>query len=123
VRWIWLAVFAPCGGRGPADEGVDDSVHDSAIAPTDACADYTWETVGAPVVLTWCTPCHSVDLPLPQRQGAPMGVNFDDADDVLTQAQRVRARATGDTPTMPPLSGPDADERNLLLAWIDCETR
>lgn len=118
----WLVLLLACGVTDPpADPGPIDTPADTA--PADACADYSWETVGAPIVLTWCTPCHSADLPLPQRQGAPMGVNFDDADDVLTQAQRVRARATGDTPTMPPMSGPDADERALLLAWIDCETR
>lgn len=123
VRMLGLTILTACAAAAPAEEDVDTDPRDTAPAVMDACTPLTWSTAGAPLVLTWCTPCHTSTLPAAQRAGAPVGVDFDDADDVLAQAARVLARATGPGPTMPPSGGPSEAARVRLADWIACEQR
>ena len=86
-----------------------------------ACEDiYTWSTVGAPVLYTWCTPCHSSQLVGDERQGAPDGVDLETLEHARTWADRIEARALGEAPSMPPVGGPTEQELTELQAWIDC---
>lgn len=82
--------------------------------------DLTWARIGEPYVLNWCTGCHSAALEAGRRSGAPVGIDFNTEADVLRQADRFLARATGDTPTMPPVGGPTEHERTQVEAWLRC---
>ena len=92
--------------------------------PTDpsVCEDsyLTYDNFGAEFSANWCRGCHASAIPEGGRQNAPLGVNFDTDADLVRWKDRIRARATGDTPTMPPAGGPSAEERTLLVEWIDC---
>jgi uncharacterized membrane protein len=85
-------------------------------APVD-CAGYDWDTVGAPYLLTWCTPCHSQSAT--DRGGAPAGVDFDSHEGVLAWLDRVEQRAVVDQ-DMPPMGGPFPEELAAFETWIAC---
>jgi uncharacterized membrane protein len=93
-----------------------------AIEDTEACdsSPLTYRSFGEPFLLDWCRGCHSSGLPDDMRQGAPLGVDFDDLDLVRAYAPMIAARATTATSNMPPASGPSLEERTLLGTWLSC---
>ncbi len=107
-----LVACEPAASDGPADTPADTA--DTAAA----CG--TWEDVGHPFVLTWCTACHSSALPDDARAGAPAGVDFDTLEGVQRWSDRIAARALVDAPDMPAGGGPDAAERDAVRAWLAC---
>lgn len=110
-RSLALVVFAAaCAGRseGPA-------------STLDECELLTWETFGEGYLRSWCTGCHHSQLEPADREGAPVGLDFDDHDIVLDTLARIAARATGEVPTMPPVGGADARERARFERWLACE--
>jgi uncharacterized membrane protein len=115
--WGELAIAALLGACGTDTREPDDT--------PDACettfVDYA--TVGRPFMLDWCTGCHSSTLPPTMRQDAPLDVNFDDHAAILVWGERIRIRAAGPNPTMPPAGGPSDEERALIAEWIDCGAR
>ena len=80
----------------------------------------TWEDFGAPFMYTYCNGCHSSALPQGERQDAPLGVDFDTIEDVRYWADRIWARSADHNVTMPPVGGPEYDERDLLGEWLAC---
>lgn len=105
--------------------GTDSVTRDRGdTPPTDpsVCEDsyVTYNTFGAAFTASWCRGCHSSSIPEGERQDAPLGVDFDTEADLRTWQDRIRVRATGATPTMPPVGGPSDAERQLLVEWIDC---
>ena len=64
--------------------------------------------------------CHSSVSEGDARYGAPEGINFDSHAQVQQHADRIRARATGSSPDMPPVGGGDDEERTRLAEWLDC---
>lgn len=98
------------GGEPPPDPG-SERCQQSTL---------TYQNFAAPFVITWCRGCHGKDQPVTMRQDAPVGVNFDTAEDVRAGQARILARATGEAPTMPPAGGPSEEERALLAEWISC---
>ncbi len=80
----------------------------------------TYQNFAAPFILDWCRGCHGVALPAGMRQGSPLGVDFDTAEQVRAAGARILARSTGDAPTMPPAGGPSAEERALMAEWLAC---
>lgn len=80
----------------------------------------TYQNFAAPFVITWCRGCHGEAQPVAMRQNAPVGVNFDTADQVRGSSVRILARATGSEATMPPVGGPSEEEKALLAEWIAC---
>jgi uncharacterized membrane protein len=82
-----------------------------------------YKNFGQPFLLDWCSGCHSAALPATMRQMAPADVNFDTIDGVRRFQERIAARATGATPTMPPAGGPSEEERAMLAEWLNCGTR
>jgi len=97
-----------------------------ACAPEDDeielfCADapiVTWESFGKGFITETCQPCHASTST--DRNDAPMEVQFDTHEDVLSFASRILERATGSAPTMPPSGGVDPDERYLTEVWLTC---
>ena len=91
---------------------------------TASCADvYTWTTVGAPFVTTWCTPCHSPELlDTADRQGAPVHVVIDSPETVQQWALVIEAVmwSEDEEVRMSHGGGPTAEELTAFQAWLDC---
>lgn len=79
----------------------------------------TWETFGRGFLVAQCQPCHASTTN--DRFGAPEDVLFDTEEDAWEWADRILARATGDTPDMPPAGGPTPEDRLRLEQWLGCE--
>lgn len=80
----------------------------------------TYESFGGPFIYSYCSGCHSKDLPEGMRQEAPMGSDFDTLDATREWSARIWARAADHNLTMPPIGGPDDDEREMLGEWLAC---
>ena len=86
--------------------------------PTDSFV--TYENFGQPFMTTWCTPCHSSQLDQADaRQDAPLGVDFDSYEAVLSHAEAIQLFVV-DTDAMPPAGGPSDDDLGLLAEWLAC---
>jgi hypothetical protein len=117
------ALLVACGGGcGGGEEAAEDTGPWGSLKerPCPEESYLTYDDFGGPFLLTWCDGCHSVDLPDGSRQGAPLGVDFDTIDDVRRQKKRIWARAGDQNDTMPPIGGPDEEERALLGEWLAC---
>jgi len=86
------------------------------------CSDIIWNytNVGQPFMMTWCTSCHHGDLGEDQRPTGTDGVDFETYSLVLSQIERIEARALSEPPTMPPAGGPSDAELQRLREWIEC---
>ncbi len=80
----------------------------------------TYANTGAPILLSWCVSCHSSHVPASQRQGAPVGVDFDTIEGITDHLERIYARSGDANVTMPPVDAMSADERTRLGDWIAC---
>jgi hypothetical protein len=80
----------------------------------------TYENFGEGAIGRHCLSCHSVYARESLRGGAPLGVDFDDWEDVLLWAERIAERAVN-TDGMPPAATMRPDERVLLGEWMRCE--
>ncbi|MEM7152499.1 MAG: hypothetical protein AAF799_06620 [Myxococcota bacterium] len=101
------------GSSGAAETGAADG--SSGGEDTELV---TYENFGDAFIRNWCRGCHSSELTGDARSGAPEGIDFDDRDDVEALADRIEARASGDSPTMPPAGGPSPEELDLLEQWL-----
>jgi uncharacterized membrane protein len=110
-------VCAGCSGEaeGPGGEPPPDPDSQRCQEST-----LTYQNFAAPFVITWCRGCHGEAQPVAMRQDAPVGVNFDTAEQVRGSSVRILARATGPEASMPPVGGPSDEERALLAEWIAC---
>lgn len=85
-------------------------------------ADPTYVDHVGPILDTYCAPCHG-ETP---SGGAPDYFRLDayesdgSRDGASEMADRIEARATGDSPTMPPsyASQPSDIDREIIAAWI-----
>lgn len=66
-----------------------------------------------------CTPCHSSHPTDDEWTSAPNGVMFDTPDNIVSMAEKIKARAI-DTQTMPQANktAMTQEERDILAAWI-----
>ena len=100
---------------------------DSAVEEGPDCSRHpvlTWDNFGKPHMDKHCNGCHSVLIPLEQRQNAPVGVDFNTYGDVLEWYDRIIARSTKkvlDEPSMPPGGGLSDPELAKVLEWLECE--
>jgi uncharacterized membrane protein len=94
---------------------------DSGPGECDRDPPLTYDNFGEGFLNKHCVGCHSSLLPAGMREDAPVGVDLDTYQGVLTWADRIEARATGETPDMPPGGGPDTEEIALLTEWLHCE--
>jgi uncharacterized membrane protein len=126
----WLAEFSIASAlafttlAGCVEEDTSETSDDppKSLADRDCPdeSDLTYESFGRPFVLNWCAGCHSKDLPEAERQGAPLDSNFDTLKEVRSDAARIWARSADHNLTMPPVGGPEADERVLFGEWLAC---
>ena len=97
------------------------------LEPVDPCPDdsfVNYENFGAPLMMTWCVPCHSTHLQAEERQNATIGIDFDTYEGVVEHLDRIYVRAVesveaGDS-SMPPAGGTTEEDRALLSEWIEC---
>ena len=114
-----LLVLAACGAEDPEPAPVSGfTTVWERPCPEDSIV--TWQTFGAAFVRTWCTSCHSADLPEGMRRDAPLDVNLDTAGGVRRNLERVWSQAADGNAVMPPLGGPDRAERERLGEWLAC---
>ena len=106
------------GGLARLDEHVVPTSLGERSCPPDS--ELTWENVGAPFILAYCTGCHASSLEGEWRREAPVGIDFDDLGAVRVFADRIWARAGDHNDTMPPIGGPPVEERRLLGEWLAC---
>jgi hypothetical protein len=106
---------APAGGEGSTDPGSGEA--DSG-APLDCEDAGTWATTGHPLMLSWCTGCHSSQREGSDRHGAPADVNLDSLEGFSASAGRSLARM--EAGTMPAGGGLSDPELRQLRAWVDC---
>jgi hypothetical protein len=115
-----LILFAPaCGGED--EEGSETG----ATCPADSTL--TYESFGAPFFDAYCTRCHSSEVAVPDRGGAPTDVNFDTLDGILAEADEIdEVAAAGPDAVntfLPPSDPrPSEAERRQLGEWLACET-
>lgn len=80
----------------------------------------TFDNTGRPFLRIWCLSCHSADVPPAQRQGAPVGVNFDTSEEIERHVARIYLRSADGNTTMPPEDVISEEERVRLGDWITC---
>jgi len=118
-----LGVGADGSGGGASAEPLDlEGPWESfAQRPCPPDSILTWENFGASHLLAHCTGCHGRGRIGDERSGAPMDITFDDPPSVREHADRIWARAADQNDTMPPVGGPDAEQRRLFGEWIACD--
>lgn len=110
---MWLIWLLACTGT--------DGGGDTAAAVDPMCADapvVTYETFGAGFLAENCQSCHASTAT--DREGAPDHVTFDTVEDVWKHRTRVLGLAASEAPTMPPLGGTTAEDRERLRIWLTC---
>jgi len=132
---VACSVVAGCANVAPAPSPSDPApstmesvTHDVAITvasleerecPEASIATYT--NFAGPLVLSYCTGCHSSALTdLAARQNAPLTVDFDTMDGIRTWAPRMYLRAADGYETMPPTGGLHPEDRIRLGDWLAC---
>lgn len=80
----------------------------------------TLDNFGSGFLSEYCLGCHSSEIPMNMRQGAPEGIDFDTMDGLRVFAPRIYARSADGYDTMPPAGGPDATSRILFGEWLAC---
>lgn len=113
---VWLAT-AGCNSTAPGGNGGDGD--DNANVP---CTNLTYTNFAAGFVTAYCTHCHSSELTGIDRQGSPVGVDYDTLAGIEAQLDRIRVRAVEEGSMPPQTAGafPTADELDMLAEWIDC---
>ena len=103
--------------------GCETKIEDTAAYPCTHDPPLSYANFGKGFIDIHCVGCHAEDLPEGHRVGAPIGVDLNTYDHVLTWADRIEARATrafSDTITMPPGGGPTDSELDLFEEWVYC---
>jgi uncharacterized membrane protein len=108
-----LATIGACGGGGGASSSGSD----------DCPSEVTYATTAKPFVQKYCISCHSKSVSGTARDGAPVGINFDDEKGLRAHGTHVHEYT--DNGRMPPtddlsLPQPSAFERDAFVEWTVC---
>ncbi len=119
---VFLVLVPSCGEKqdpvGATDAGMDGQADGQNQSDDDAVS-YSKQI--ASLLNTHCVSCHATTNSGAQRNGAPIGVDFDTYDSAKASAQRANTRIQAGT--MPP-AGPLSDEEKALFqSWLDQGTR
>jgi uncharacterized membrane protein len=118
---FFLAVALALAACGGGDDGVAPT---GATCP--AGSTLTYENFGAPFMEAYCLRCHSTEVAIPDRMGAPIDVNFDTLAGILQHADHIDELAAagpdGVNTFMPPSGDePSEEERRQLGEWLACQ--
>jgi hypothetical protein len=125
---ILLAVLAASCGDDAAGDSPDarivngcPALEEPQAAPGDPIDGDTWDTFAMEFFATWCTRCHGSTLTGPDRNGAPVGYDWDVEATVRSFLPEIR-NAVGVQNFMP-FNPPDpsCDERQQIVRWIDAD--
>jgi hypothetical protein len=131
MRGMWRTVLllAACGGGGSNDDAPDAEVlvngcpvlDEPQAQPGDPIDGDTYETFAMGFFEEWCTRCHSSALAGDDRNGAPVGYDWDVEATVRDHLEEIRSAVgvTNFMPFEPP--DPTCDERRRLVRWIDAD--
>ncbi len=118
---MWFQRLALIQLAGCSCDGVSWLPHADPVAEGIGCTTVvTWDNFAKEHVGTWCLQCHSVNVPLEARQGAPISVNFDLYEDVLAYKSKIELWATGADPAMPPAGGVFERDQVQFEEWLGC---
>lgn len=117
VAVVTATVAGACTLEGEPIEEAPKTL-EQRVCPPDSVL--TFENFGGPFISSYCSGCHAKDLPEGMRQDAPLDVDFDTLDATRAWAKRIWARAGDHNVTMPPIGGPEDDEREMLGEWLAC---
>lgn len=109
-------LLAACVPEAPVESSPPDT-------GTSACAEVPalrWDSYGHGFLIENCDGCHASGTA--DRHGAPEDATFDTVEEAWAWSERILARATGESPTMPPMGGVSDDDRQLLAWWLGCAT-
>lgn len=112
--WLLLSPLIACG-----DSAAGTPTPEEALS-CDRSPPLTYESFGQAFMIQNCTPCHHVLLPEADRNGAPVGVDFETYGKVLSWSDRIHER-TVVTETMPPGGGLSAEDLSKFEEWLGCE--
>ncbi|MFM7203832.1 MAG: hypothetical protein ACKO6N_23870 [Myxococcota bacterium] len=107
------------GGQSPTP--MESPTAAPTVTPLTLCVDapvVTWANFLEGFMVENCQTCHASAAT--ERYGAPENVTFDTEGQVETWETRILARATGESPSMPPGGGVSADDRTLLGISLVC---
>ncbi len=119
--WLIPTLLLTCADDPLTDSAPEETALSDTADTADPCFEVPlidWNTFGQSFILHNCQGCHASYTE--NRHDAPEDVTFDSVDQVWTLADRVLARATGDSATMPPQGGVTDDDRTRLEWWLLC---
>lgn len=130
IAILLAALAASCGDDGAApDAGPPDArivngcpaLEEPQAMPGDPIDGDTWATFAMDFFATWCTRCHSETLAGGDRNGAPVGYDWDVEATVRSFLPEIR-NAVGVVNFMP-FTPPDPScaERQRIVRWIDAD--
>lgn len=105
-----LILLLGCGGK--AD--------DSGASCSDRVPALNWTNFGEALFTSHCTGCHHALNPEVDREGAPLGVDFDTWQGVTEHLDLIEARTVPEDGGMPPAGPLSAEDRAMLAEWISC---
>lgn len=116
-----LLTLASSGCSAPAPESSGPT---GAICPEDSAVSYTNFVRG--FMESYCVECHSSALRGAERQGAPLGHDFEELYGVLANGEHIDewagAGPDAENLLMPPKGhpAPSLEERRMLSEWFAC---
>ena len=106
-----------------ASVGCGDEIVGQGVPLTNTCLrepPLDYDNTGDGLIGRHCRPCHSRYVREAFRAGAPMGMDFDDEQDVHDWAVLIEEQAI-ELQTMPPAGGMQAEERIQLDEYLRCD--
>ena len=80
----------------------------------------TYENFGQGFMENYCTSCHSRELSVTERGGAPENANFEQKDDIAVWRFPIYSTMFSKVPTMPPQTEVPAYKLQLMNEWLRC---
>lgn len=112
------------GGGGGGDGGLVNgcpTYPEPLAMPGDPIDGDTYVTFAQPFFAAYCTRCHGTAVVGDDRNGAPVGYNWDDEASVRAHRPEMRS-IVGVLNLMPPtVPRPSCDDRRRLVRWIDAD--
>jgi hypothetical protein len=119
-----LGGFVACSDPEPEPPPVLSGVATGSVCPSES--KLTYDSWASGFFASYCTRCHSTTRAADQRNGAPVGYNWDDIDSVRAHQAQIDLMAAASMDVvnheMPPSDPrPATSERQKLGEWLACD--